>query len=474
MAGKGGMRRGKDGLFESLRAQEAAATEVLSGWINSLERENGVEALFEFETWLRGLSSFFQWRHLPLSEIERSALLQRSFSLEIRLARQALEECERCALALYRISQEAASPETDARAAGPVSKPGSGDFHPGWIPEQAAPAESLAQLLDCLNDLAVLMASAQDVSSQNLDFFLVVGRTLQRDIRNSRFVALLLNQPLRLHHDRVDNPVLRGIVQAIPEERMRRNVALALLHLYRLQRYLALIAKAIGADCPLRRYLVVFSLLHEQTESLCEFLKSRFLKEKRSTPELRDAAEFVMHRLRAESRRVSERDLAFVAAEKDPSLVSLVVGRSHGLLLHCYQGCVAALVHAFDPGMPAKTLFPSISEEQERGLLIQQNLWELRQGLRLELEKTAAFDLDLVLDRIMSFREQSMRHLMYQDWDELERFCETLITAGNQADVQLGIRNLIGHLESLIEDVAGRSVVAREAVRASHLQQMRA
>ena len=474
MAVRGEMRRGKDGLFESLRAEAAAATEVLSAWINSLEKKHGVEALFEFETWLKGLISFFQWRHLPLGESERSSLLTRRFSLEIQLALQALEECERCALTLYRISQDTAEPATDVCVAGLSSGSGFGDFYPGWIPEQAAPTDSLAQLLDCLNDLRVLMASVEDASSQNLQFFLAVGRTLQRDIRNSRFVDLLLNQPFHLHHDRVDNPVLRGIVHSIPEERMRRNVALTLLHLYRFQRYLALISNAIDADRPLRRYLVVFSLVHEQTESLCEFLKSRFLKEKRSTPELRDAAEFVIHRLRAESQRVSERDLAFVAAEKDPSMIRLVVERSHGLLYNCCQGCVAALVHAFDPDMPAKTLFPSISEDQERGLLLQRDLWELRQGLKLELEKTEAFDLDLVLDRIMSFREVSMRHLMYQDWDELEKFSETLITAGNQADVQSGIRKLIGYLESLIQDVARRSVVAREVAHTAHSLRTRA
>ena len=66
----------EDSFLEALHSESIAGSENLSSWVKQVQERQGIEILFELETWLKGLRSFFDIRHLPLSESERSGLLQ--------------------------------------------------------------------------------------------------------------------------------------------------------------------------------------------------------------------------------------------------------------------------------------------------------------------------------------------------------------------------------------------------------------
>ena len=460
-------RIGQDSVLDALRSELVGGTGILSSWISHLQEKEGIEVLFEFETWLRGLCAFFNCRHLPLSETEKSALVTRNFAPEIHIVRLALQECERCALQLCALGQDA-TVELDASVETPAYRTGALVSQVGKLLEQSTPMESLACLLESLNDLKAMVDALNDPLHQDFPLFLSIGRAFQRDLRNCRYIDMLLGQRFRLQYDRIDNTILSGVLHSIPEEHLRRNVSLALLYLHRFLRYLKLFSAALNEDRPLRRFLVVFSLLHEQADSLCDFLKSRFLKERRGNPKQRNAADLILHSLRMETQRAFDRELIWFSSEKDAAIIFTKVENSHGLLRNCYQSCIVTLVQAFDENVDGKALFPSMLEGLQQGQKLRKDLWDLRRDLKAELEKTSGLDLSRMLDRIGQFRESSLRYLMYQDWGEFEHFSEALITSGNEAEVRVLLRKFVGFLEVLMQEVSKRSIL-RDSVAAADL-----
>jgi hypothetical protein len=451
-------RTPQDSFLEALRSEIVAGTEILAAWVAHVQAKGGIEVLFELETWLRGLGAFFDRRHVPLQESERAALVTHGFAPEIRIARLALQECERCALQLCSLGQDA-KVEFEALVETQIYKSGVLDSFVSKGLDQPTPIDSLAHLLESVNNLKVMIDALKDVTEQDLRVFLSIGKIYRSDLRNCRYVDMLLGQRFRIQFDRIDNVVLSAVLRSISEQHVRRNAALTLLYLYRLLHYLTLISSALRDDRPLRKFLVIFSLLHEQMDVLCDFIKSRFLKERRGNSRIRAAADLIVHSLRMEAQRLFERELISLSSEKDASVIYAKMENSHGLLRNCYQSCAVTLIQAFDEKVEGKALFPSMLEGLQQGQKLRKDLWDLRQDLKSGLEMGETLDLSLVLDRVTRFRESSLRYLMYQDWGEFERFSDSLVTAANEVEVRMLLRKFISFLEVLMQEVSKRSVL---------------
>jgi hypothetical protein len=98
-------------------------------------------------------------------------------------------------------------------------------------------------------------------------------------------------------------------------------------------------------------------------------------------------------------------------------------------------------------------------ESQRKGQQLQKFLWNLRQELRMELERAGGLDLDRILDRITQFRELLLGNLMYQDLGEFESFSESLIAAGSLAEARALVLKFLGYLEVLSQEVSKRSAL---------------
>jgi hypothetical protein len=214
---------------------------------------------------------------------------------------------------------------------------------------------------------------------------------------------------------------------------------------------------------PLRRFLVVFSLLHQQTEILRDFVKTRFLKERRGDAEMRHAMELVYHSLQIESERVFTGKLIGVAAESDAAVLYSRVEDCHGLLRNCYQHCAVSAVQAFDRTVDGKALFPSMRSSLRNSQKLQKDLWDLRLDLKADLETTRDFDLAHILGRISQFQDSSMEYLMSKDWGAFETFSELLVAAANQADARALVQEFIGFLSILTQEIAKRGVLSPSA-----------
>jgi len=451
----------QDSFLDVLLSDIVAGTEKLSSWINQIQGCGGIEKLFELETWLRSLGAFFDVRHLPFSESEREDVVIRDFSPELRIVRRVLQICERDTLEVLKLGQ-ADRMEFETFIENQMRKDSVLDYHVSKILEQPTPSDSLQRLLETMTDLMVLLGALRERPHPDLQVYIGIGRMFQRGIRECRYVDMLLTQRFRLQYDRVDNPVLSGMLRGIKDYETRRCVAMILLYLHRFLRYLKVVSFDLTSDRPLRHTLAIFSLLHQEAGYFVDFVKSKLVKGHRMRQALRNAGELMVHSARHDTKRVLDRELVFASADGDPSTIYTKIENSHGVLRNCFQSCILTLAQACDQTIEGRSLFPHMVEGFHKSQQLRQALWQLRQDFRDVLEGRVQFDLGLLMERMAQFRETSLKYLMYRDWGEFERFSDSLITSTSSAEVRNHLRTFVIYLDLLVAEVSKRNVLKQD------------
>jgi hypothetical protein len=447
----------QNSFLETLHSEIVAGSENLTDWIKQIQAQGAVEVLFNLETRLKGIRAFFNVEHLPLSEGEKSELIARNFSPEISIIRQAIQGCE--TLACLLMSAETGEKfvfedfiETQMRRDRIL------DFSISRMLEQRTPRDSVAQLLESLNDLRITIDAFKAQSELNYQLFIALGRSFGREIKNCRYIDMLMSQRFRLQYDLIDNKSLTLALRGISDDTVRRNMALALLYLFRFLKYLKFVSVDLDGDLPLKQNLVIFALLHEEMGNLSDFLRSRFLKNQEAGDPLRNAAELISYSLKMESQRIMSRELIFISHETDPIPVYARIENSHGLLRNCCQSAILTLVQSIDTNFDATTLFPSRAENLLAAEKLRRDLWALRQWLTEVLGNKEELDSSRIIERIASFREDSLRSLMYRDWAEFEAFSDALAISGSFIEARTHTRKFVSFLETLVQEVSKRSV----------------
>jgi len=442
-------------FLEALRYEIAAGNDSLSSWIKSIQSSGYIERLFELETWLKGVRSFLNIEHLPLAEAEKEDLLNRSFLSEIRIARQVIQMCEDLACTLL-----AASPpdsfEIDALIENQIRKDRIMEWRIGRFLDQMTPGDSVSKLLDSLNDLRISMDAYRKLPNPGYQLYLALGRNYRQELKNCRFIDMLINQRFRIQYDLIDNSKLTEALRSISDELTRRNAALSILYLFRIFKYLDLVHEDLVRDRSLRHHIVLFSLIHEEMANISSFLKKNFVKGKEISQGLRNAADMAVYSLQTESRKVPFRELLLVANETDPKQIYTRIENSHGLIRNCCQANIIYLVSAIDNKFDEASLFPRREARIEAVETVRRGLWDLRKWLMQIMENETAPDFNEIIDRITGFKDTHSSSLMYRDWVEFENFVETLTVCNDSGEILANIRKFLDFIEDLIQEVSKR------------------
>ncbi|MBN2317811.1 MAG: hypothetical protein JXR49_01985 [Acidobacteria bacterium] len=450
-------QKARNSFLEALRAEIVAGNENLTSWIKHIHAQGAIDSLFWLETWLKGIRSFLNIEHLPLADSEKEDLLSRSFLSEIKIIRNAVQISETYACDVLNVGH-AEEFELEKVIEDKIRKERTLDSHTSRFLAQITPVDSISQLLDSLNDMRISIDAYQRLPNPGFQLFLTLGRIYRQELRNCRYIDMLMSQRFRIQYDLIENKSLTEVLRGIKDEQVQRNVALAMLYIFRFLKYLRFVSNDLQHDRPLRHHLIIFSLLHEEMENLSNFLKARMLKGKDPSQDLKNAADLVAYSLKTESRKALSRELVFVSREMEPSNVYASIENSHGLLLNCCQSCILNLVKAVDPNFNEQSLFPKRVERIAMGDQIRQDLWSLRQWLIEISENETVPDTNRVIERLTLFKEKSLPLLMYRDWAGFESFMETLAISNNSNEIMTRMRKFINFIEDLIQEVSKRGI----------------
>jgi hypothetical protein len=447
-----------------LRREHAIARDA---WLTGLPLEHKVERLFELEILLKGLGCFANPRNHPgpprrtpvvgQDFREHAALVREALGRVVQLCRGLLFESDRTFV--FQRYLETVLPDDRQRTrlvGGPHS--------------QETPERSLFVLRHAMTNLLEVTQGLTRLPRLPFRLFYATLGVAQREISQSAYFNPLHALEFRPEFDRITNAQMLELMRSVPGEQARRLVALTVLSLFRMLRYLSL-AESISrepTDAPKRSVAVVYlvlSVLRSDARALSGHLRrgagpqladgfeqdvlavpatqmtaeyERLLARGSELREVKATLEGVAANLRIETRRAFERD--FPSLEVAPTLEQLhtALQRTSSNLRPALQNAVMFLGRSLGARLDARGVF---DDEQARRVLsdrLRRDVWMFAQIVRAFSTKAQAVSADgeerwagvsplaFVREFMAYFRAMGYPLLRTADYPRVDAFLEAM------------------------------------------------
>lgn len=409
-------------------------------------------SLLELHIWHLALRSFFNLRNHSLSDAERAEIISRDFSPELRIVGQALKRCLLLSLNCTPEKSVASFELDDTNVFDAMSLNASGDS-----PAQAS-ASPLSPLIGTLGELCDLCDSSL---SSKVDFqvWACVERMVRGELAQSQFIKQLERRARGGILER-QHPELHELTARITPDALAADMASIFSQLAQLLEQLRVIETLLRHDAPLKLTLPIFTLVHEESRGLIEFIEKRAIRTEDIDGKVFDALDCTSYAVGVELSRVYGRELVGLGSLKQSPAIYTKVENAHGLLRDSFQQTLLALIQVFDPTLDSSLFFQFFNVRLEQSLLLRRDLWTLLQ-LVLQAEKDRdRRPLAPLLERLDAFRAGSLRFLMYKDWESFERFAAEVIAARGAAELTPVLHRFGTYLEALFGQINMRTVLA--------------
>ena len=396
----------------------------------------------ELAVWLRALRSFFNPANHPLTDAERAGLGERSFKCETGVVRDALVRC------LHLLSTLARGEEPPARDAP----------HAGALGLVNA-KESLEDLGEVFKDVCRLGDALLETSAVGFTAWASLGSLLERELRRSEAAGLILAAGQAAGAAELQERLV-GLAQGLTPEDLGEDLLEIFQSFSRLLTLLRFVEVSLKGDAQLKRLLPVFTLVNEETRALLDFIEGRALRVEGVEKGASEILDGTAYAVRMELRKAFQHELTGLCSVRQPPQLFAKVENATGLLRDCYQQSVVALAQSFEPGLDGGALFRSFTTKLEQSLELRRDLWQLVLLVARSSAEVQEPPATRVLEALGAFGDGSQRHLMYKDWETLERFTEEIDSARDAGELSRTLHRFEAYLETLFGQVNMRAVLA--------------
>ncbi|HKR02147.1 MAG TPA: hypothetical protein VJT09_15835 [Pyrinomonadaceae bacterium] len=411
----------------------------------------------ELIVWLRALRSFFDPGNYPRAEVGQADLIEHDWANELRIVRETLLRCSQLVFQSIRFDSSEARifDETDGAGALDQLSPSS----PSPEAKTGLKDAALLDLAAALGDGYNLCQSLLELRTVSLHAWLNLGASLDGQLGRQNGA----NLPVQLYSQREPLNIPPSLLDLTREAVRPATLGADILHifssLFRLLDYLRLVETFFRRDLPLKQTLPLFTLVHEEAQSLTEFIETRVLAAEGLERPLFEALDSTNYAVRMELRKVFARELVGISSLQQAPAVYVRIENAHGLLRDCFQQSVVGLVQLFSPALEGAQLFDVFRTKLEQSLALRRDLWSLLQLVRRIENEADPTDLKRLLKNLSRFREGSLRYLMFKDWETFERFMEEAETARGSAELAPLLHSFTAYLEALSSQVNMRAVL---------------
>jgi hypothetical protein len=248
--------------------------------------------------------------------------------------------------------------------------------------------------------------------------------------------------------DRIDDPVVLGLAQAIFDEILRVFSRLNLIgsNLHKLD--------------TLMENLSILEVLHFEIRSLLEYVETEAMKAPGISERLQEVLDGISYGISHDLKRVFERELVGEIKEQSTPVVYGKILHTHGLLTNCFQQSLITMLQVFNPSLDPFQIFDDFEERLRQSLLLCSDLAALMRVVRQAEAEPTPDSQHTVVQHALKFRDGSMQYLMYRDWRGYERLALALITSIESNGDSKDLMNQFGcYLEVLYGHVKMRAVL---------------
>jgi hypothetical protein len=437
-----------DDAYQSLRASSAREKRATY---------EASEPRYELGLWLQTLRSFFRARNHPFAEADQSIVLTRDWADELIIARGVMLRVSQ--LTLRAVHLEEAKRTAAAHAGDNLLDDLSLMDSAQKVGGEPA-TRPLVDLAEAVSDISVLCETLLEAKAVSFYAWATVGKILMRELDRSEG-ARMLEQAA--HHDaasKLPAPLL-NLAQAInPASALGADMLIVFSDLSRLLERLRFVETSLRRDQPLKQTLPIFCLVYEEARGLLDFIETRALRTDELESEVFDALDGMNYAIAMELRKVFSRELVGLSVLRQSPPIYAKVENAHGLLRDCFQQSIVGLAQIFNPALDVAKLFSTFQTKLDQSLMLREDLWTLLQLVRRAEKERDRQPISRLLERLHSFREGSLRYLMYKDWEASERFMEEVAAARGAVEVTPVLHRFSAYLETLLGQVNMRAVLA--------------
>ena len=431
---------------------------TFTAWLEEVSRKQKTSYVFELEMWIKCFDRFFRPRNQPTQQGEENSFLIKDFREELIIVRDVT-------LRMSYLANEIMSRERsrllqfDRYIHNTLRRDYVMDEFLNRLLEQPTPDDSLVLLLDSLADLRTLIDDLARLPEVTFQTFTAIGKLINREIKQCRYIDMLVAYKFKVQYDRVDNPAVASLIKRIPDETLRQDLAKVFLEIFRLLRYLDSIERDLSNDRPLKNSLLVFSLINSELRILFDFIEVRICKNPGIGSRALEALDSAVFALSQEMKKVFSHELVGLVYLRQAPPIYAKVENSHGMLRNALQQTIVHISQAFDSEFDGKHLFASYSTRLEESRKLLGEISSLVEVIS-EAEPEASLERVLPLAKVFDeFRESSLKFLMYKDWEEYENFVEEVTGAKNVDGLKFALHRFRIYLEALAGEVRKRSVL---------------
>ncbi len=431
----------------------------LQHWLDALEAQSKAETLLELEMWIKCFDRFFRVKNHPLSEQEMRDVVRRDFAEELKIVRSV-------SLRMSHLSSEILTVErTESVSFGQyietqLMRDDSMASFAEMLVGQVTPEDSLTLLIESLSDLRAIVDGLIQLPSVSFQAFTSVGKLINREIKRCRYLEPLLGHKFKPHYDRIENTGITYIIKNIHSPILRQDVATVFLEAFRLLRYLRFIEKDLQEDRPLKRSLLIFTLINSEARLLLDFMDRKLLLSSEMKEEMRDMIDCAGYAMSMEFGKVFNHELVgFVHLRQAPPIYAKVEN-SHGLLRNCLQQTIVSIAYTFDPDFKPMTLFDTFQTRFDQSSSLREDIWKVICYLRHYETSPDKNHIAPLIEVLAFFRDGSLRFLMYKDWEQYEQFHEEIIISRSNEELAQVLHRFATYLETLLGQVNLRSALA--------------
>jgi hypothetical protein len=419
---------------------------------------DGSQQARELRMWIRALRSFFNLRNHPLPDAYRSDLITHDWIYELRIVRGILLRCSQLAFYLIHLekSDQTIFDEADA-ASSPDELSSSNQASAG---KAALKDDSLHSLAATLSDACALCDSLLESQPVNLHVWTNLGETIARALGRSE-VSKIISQ---ITSDQATTSIPATLLfltrESVKPAALGADILSIFSQIFESLEALHYVEKSLRVDQSLKQTLPIFTLVHEETRSLINFIKTRALRVEGLEQNVLETLDSTNYAITMELRKVFAHELVGLSSLRQAPAIYIKVETAHGLLTNSFRQSIIGLAQLFNDAIEGSQLFDAFQTRLEQSLVLRRDLWKLLQLVR-RAEKEPDHDLTgRLLANLTSFHEGSLRFLMFKDWESCERFMEEIGVARGEAELAPVLHRFTAYLEALSNQVGMRAVLA--------------
>jgi hypothetical protein len=397
--------------------------------------------------WLLALQSYFSTANHPFSDTERAAVNERDFSREGRIARLCLLGALRLALQILPnlSADDEAAPETESQT------------------QPVAEEQNVSSMMALVHSLQSAWATCDSILAQPTCAFSAwnsFARLYQQAIGNSTAAAHFMRGAQNFSLVNLPPPLQPLLQRPLVSPLFDADLQKVFVWLARLRSRMEIIADLLKRDQPLKQTLPVFTLVHEETRQMLEFLQNRILAYEGINPDVYDTLDGTAYAIQMEMRKVFSHELVGFSSLRPAPAAFAKVETAHGLLCNSLQESMVVLARLYEPELEGGVLFSEFQTRLHQSLTLRRDLWQLLQLVQRAERERDLFPVERLLSQLDYFRANSLRFLMYKDLESCERFMEEVAMAHGAVELAPVLHRFAAYLETLHGQVNMRAVLA--------------